>query len=98
MDSNESNLPLGRVDDLRAADAAKPNLERMRNGLRVKSGKLIDPALRPRHRIRRLGRHPLRSLRQHPESRTASLEALGVAKPSVVLALATAQASVSERA
>ena len=32
------------MDDLRAADAAKPNLEGIRNGLRVNSGKLIGPA------------------------------------------------------
>ena len=34
---------LGRVDDLRAADAAKPNDKGIRNGLRVNSGKLIGP-------------------------------------------------------
>ena len=32
---------LGRVDDLRAAEAAKPNHKGIRNGLRVNSGKLI---------------------------------------------------------
>ena len=31
------------MDDLRAADAAKPNLEGIRTGLRVNSGKLIAP-------------------------------------------------------
>ena len=33
------------MDDLRAADAAKPSHKGIRNGLRVKSGKLIGPDL-----------------------------------------------------